>query len=224
MTPALEAFLKRYPWQTGSGRRRRLLDLGCGDGALSERFWAMGYEVVGVDINGPALDAARSRFGPGTPDHPMLFARADITAALTPPLPWTDFDLVVCQLVISVVGDIHDRQRLLTNAREALRPGGHLYLSASGVSHGINPGYARLYQQDQAITGERHSYLSRDAEGNVLYQTHHFTEPELRRLLQRRGFNDITIATQEEHSSRRPDEAANFHHVTARRPGQGVAG
>jgi hypothetical protein len=36
----------------------------------------------------------------------------------------------------------------LRHVRENLRPGGWLYLSASGVSDTINAGYARLYADD----------------------------------------------------------------------------
>ena len=37
----------------------RVLDLGCGDGALSRTLVEMGCEVVGVDSSEPQADAAR---------------------------------------------------------------------------------------------------------------------------------------------------------------------
>lgn len=39
----------------------RVLDLGCGDGALTERLAAMGLEVEGIDISEDMLKAARAR-------------------------------------------------------------------------------------------------------------------------------------------------------------------
>ena len=39
----------------------RILDLGCGDGALTEKFVAMGCTVVGVDASSNFIEAARSR-------------------------------------------------------------------------------------------------------------------------------------------------------------------
>ncbi len=39
----------------------RILDLGCGDGVLSERLARMGCRVVGVDIDAGMLSAARAR-------------------------------------------------------------------------------------------------------------------------------------------------------------------
>ena len=110
-----------------------------------------------------------------------------------------------------------DRATLLRNIRDNLRPGGRLYLSASGVSGTINPGYARLYDEDAHLTGERHSYFSRDERGAILYTTHHFTDRELRDLLEASGFDEIGVTTERETSSRRPDEAALFHYATCRR-------
>ncbi len=39
----------------------RILDLGCGDGALTAKLAATGIEVVGVDASGEMIEAARSR-------------------------------------------------------------------------------------------------------------------------------------------------------------------
>src|SRR5262249_45450250 len=39
----------------------RILDLGCGDGALTEKIVSMGCSVVGVDGSSPQADAARQR-------------------------------------------------------------------------------------------------------------------------------------------------------------------
>jgi hypothetical protein len=103
--------------------------------------------------------------------------------------------------------------------RESLRPGGWLALSASAVSDTINPAYARLYAEDARLTGEQHSYFSRDDRGEILYMTHHFTAAELAGLLEAAGFGEITVTTERETSSRRPNEAAFFLYATCRSPG-----
>lgn len=122
------------------------------------------------------------------------------------------------QLVLSIIGDARQRANLLCAVGQNLRPGGRLFLSASGVSDAINAGYARLYAEDVHLTGERHTYFSREDAGSVLYMTHHFTSDELVNLLGTAGCCEISLTTEKESSSRRPDEAAFFHYATCRRP------
>jgi SAM-dependent methyltransferase len=179
---------------------------------VSRRLLRRGFYVVGVDINSEAVEQAR-RTAEG-----ITFHVRDVASPRGLELDETPFDGVVCQLVLSIVGDVSDRRRLLANALESLRPGGLFYLSASGVSDGINPGYGRLYEQDFPSTGEHHTYCSRDAMGNVLYRTHHFTEEELRDLLESSGFVDVVIERKRESSSRRPGEAAFLLYAFSRKP------
>jgi SAM-dependent methyltransferase len=43
------------------GPGMRILDIGCGDGALTERIAARGADVVGIDLSGELLQAAQAR-------------------------------------------------------------------------------------------------------------------------------------------------------------------
>ena len=90
-----------------------MLDLGCRYGALTA-FYADGNEVVGVDIDREALDAAAERLGIETQ-----------WADLDEPLAFDDgsFDVVV---IGEVLEHIREPQRLLDEARRVLRPGGTL--------------------------------------------------------------------------------------------------
>jgi len=205
--PELEAFLG----EVGAGGR--LLDLGCGSGRVSRMLVERGFEVVGVDINEAAI-----RDGTAL-DHLELHVR-DITSRDGLDLPGPPFSIVVCQLVVSVVGGVAEREALLQNAFAALEPGGWLYLSASEVSDDVNPGYRKLYQEDFRETRERYSYFSRDSDGNILYMTHHFTGPELSALLGTTGFELTRLSSKTESSSRRPDEAAHFLYAVCRKPEQ----
>lgn len=215
-TPHLDAFLTAVAEEAG-GSRLALLDVGCGSGHLSRRIRDSGFAVVGVDINPDAIHAAQRLAVPADAAGGTLrFAVADFAAGASPSLDGGPFDVVICQLVISIIGDVRQRENLLRHVHDAMRPGGRLFLSASGVSDTINPGYARLYAEDLPLTGERHTYLSRNASGDVLYTTHHFTVPELHDLLEAAGFDEIRVATERETSSRRPDEAAFFHYATCR--------
>jgi len=215
-TPHLDAFLETVA-KHAEGSLLRLLDVGCGVGRLSQRLHEQGFSVLGVDINPDAIHAAQQLSATADATARSLrFAVADFAADASPLLDGGPFDVAVCQLVISIIGTPRQRANLLRHVHRNLRPGGRLFLSASGVSDTINPGYARLYADDLPLTGERHTYLSRDAGGEVLYTTHHFTEQELHELLEAAGFEEISVATERETSSRRPDEAAFFLYATCR--------
>jgi SAM-dependent methyltransferase len=104
--PEREALFKRYV----GGPGRRVLDLGCRDGALS-RTYLEGNEVVGVDADREAL-AAASKLGIETHwadlDQPLDF-------------PEADFDVAVAGELLE---HLRDPQRLVAEARRVLRPGG----------------------------------------------------------------------------------------------------
>lgn len=215
-TPHLDAFLDEAT-NEAAGALLTLLDVGCGSGRLSQRLSERGFSVLGVDINPEAIQAAQRLAAP--PDafgRVLRFVVADVAADELPLLEGGPFDVVVCQLVISIIGTLHQRANLLRHMHANLRRGGRLFLSASGVSDTINAGYARLYADDLPLTGERHTYLSRNASGEILYMTHHFNERELIDLLESAGFGEISVTTEKETSSRRFDEAAYFLYATCR--------
>jgi len=220
-TPHLDRFLSEVTTTAVGHAPRRLLDIGCGDGRLSKRLHERGFSVTGVDVSPAAVCAARELAATADPSGELLrFHEADMAADAPPRIDAKPFDVVVCQLVLSIIGDARQRCNLLRHAQACLAPDGWLFLSASGVSDVINPGYAKLYAKDFPDTRELHTYFSRDADGRVLYATHHFTSDELASLLERQGFSSITVTTELEASSRRPDEAAYFLYATCRNGGR----
>jgi SAM-dependent methyltransferase len=215
-TPHLDRWLDAHPSPAAGAPAPRLLDVGCGTGGLARRLYDRGFSVVGVDINRAAIGLASALAAPADDRGRLLrFVEADVAAFDPPRIDGAPFDVVVCQLVLSIIGGPPERANLLQNLRALLHPGGGLYLSASGVSDTINPGYARLYAEDLPRTGEHATYLSRDERGEVLYMTHHFTAEELAGLVAAAGFGGVRVTTERESSSRRPEEAAYFHYVTA---------
>ena len=217
-TPRLDSFLQAVK-NEAAGQPLTLLDVGCGSGRLSRRLFEQGFSVLGIDISPGAIHAARQRtVAADAAGRALRFEEADVAADDPPRLEGGPFHVVVCQLVISIIGTIRQRANLLRHVHDVLRPSGHLFLSASGVSDTINAGYARLYAEDLHLTGERHTYLSRDAGGEVLYATHHFAADELASLLEAAGFGEISVMNEKETSSRRPDEAAFFLYATCRSP------
>jgi SAM-dependent methyltransferase len=92
------------------GPGRKVLDLGCRDGSLT-RAYAGGNEVVGVDADREALDAA-AKLGIETR-----------WADLDEPLDFDDasFDIVVAGELLEHLRDPH---RVVNEVRRVLRPGG----------------------------------------------------------------------------------------------------
>lgn len=208
----------------GDSRPPAILDAGCGSGVFSQMIFHKGFSVVGVDINKSAItQALQSTAGlrqasDGASGRRLDFLCGDILSSDCRALQVGSFDGVICQLVISIVGPGHDRAALLANLYKALRPGGYLYLSASGVSDDINPMYAELYRSDAEVTNEQHTYVSRNDQGKALYFTHHFSEEELHQLLKNAGFTDQRIDKKREKSSRRNTQSAYFFYCCCRKP------
>jgi len=189
----------------------RVLDLGCGAGEIARGLVSRGFGVAGVDLNTAAIEHCRRSV------TAARFYQRDVAAVGGLALAEAPFEAVVCQLVVSVVGDAADRAQLLRNAFEVLRPGGGLFISFSARSDDLNEAYAELYARDFTATQTYGTYLSRDAQGEVLYRTHHFTEPEARELLESSGYLGVAIEEAIEASSRRPDQRARFYYATCRR-------
>jgi SAM-dependent methyltransferase len=95
-----------------------VLDLGCGEGAVSGLLSATGAAVTGLDPSTVALERASAR-------HPGL--RFELPAD-DGSLPFGDgtFELVVC---LNVLEHVADTQRLMSEARRVLAPRGVLALA-----------------------------------------------------------------------------------------------
>jgi SAM-dependent methyltransferase len=104
--PEREALFKRYV----NGPGRRVLDLGCRDGALTQAYLD-GNEVVGVDADREALAEAAKL---GIETH-----WADLDQALD--FGEASFDVAVAGELLE---HLRDPQRLVAEIRRVLRPGG----------------------------------------------------------------------------------------------------
>ena len=87
----------------------RILDLGCGDGALTERLAALGCAVIGVDAGADMIAAARRR---GMEAH--VADGQDLRFA-------AEFDAVFSNAALHWMGDA---DAVLSGVRRALKPGG----------------------------------------------------------------------------------------------------
>ena len=166
------------------GPGRRVLDLGCRYGALTE-FYAEGNEVTGVDIDREALELAEARLGIQA-----------LWADLDDPLAFMDetFDVVV---IGELLEHIREPLRLVGQAYRVLRPGGRLV--------GSTPNGFRLKNRLRFLSG-RHAevdptHLHLFSPDDVRELLADFENPELRfvagRLtpLHRRLFANVIFFT-----------------------------
>jgi len=111
---------------------RRILDIGCGSGPLSQKLIERGAKVSGFDASQGMIDLARKRLG----------SEAELKVAdLGDKLPYEDdsFDDAVASLVFHY---LEDWTQPLAEVRRIIKPGGRLILS---LNHPIlypwnNPG------------------------------------------------------------------------------------
>jgi trans-aconitate methyltransferase len=97
-----------------------ILDLGCGDGALTEQLAAIGAIVTGVDASPAMLAAARKRN--------LHVEHHDATA-----LPYEQqFDAVFSNAALHWITGLSGHQAMLTGVHRALRPGGRFVAEMGG--------------------------------------------------------------------------------------------
>lgn len=95
----------------------RILDLGCGDGALTERLVEAGAEVVGVDSSAALLEAARAR---GLDAREMDGQALDFES---------EFDAVFSNAALHWMSDARS---VVAGVWRALRPGGRFVAEFGG--------------------------------------------------------------------------------------------
>jgi SAM-dependent methyltransferase len=95
-----------------------ILDLGCGDGLLTQRIAATGAGVVGVDLSPEMLAAARGR-------------GIDAREGSAESLPFADrsFDAVFSNAVLHWV---RDQDAMMSDVRRVLKPGGRFVAEMAG--------------------------------------------------------------------------------------------
>jgi demethylmenaquinone methyltransferase/2-methoxy-6-polyprenyl-1,4-benzoquinol methylase len=100
----------------------RVLEIGCGTGAVTERLVAAGAVVTALDQNPEMLDRARQRLAaaPGASVTWLERSAAEIDG-----LPEEAFDDVVASLCLSEMS-LGERRFVLAQAARRLRPGGVL--------------------------------------------------------------------------------------------------
>ena len=122
---ALKPFVARqFPLdQLASQPRGRLLDVGCGNGALMAAAQAMGFRVAGIEIDALAVQAARIRnldVRQGSFENLKVMQEFAGETEL-----FTGFDYVICSHVLE---HVHTPHALLAWLIQAVKPGGQIFL------------------------------------------------------------------------------------------------
>jgi 2-polyprenyl-3-methyl-5-hydroxy-6-metoxy-1,4-benzoquinol methylase len=106
-----------------------LLDAGCGNGVVSEFFWALGASVSGVDVSDEALRQAALRVPLGT------FHRRPLTSFNLQ----REYDIVFCgDVLYHIIDNTAWRQALERLVRHA-SPGGYLFVLEHLKPHEDSP-------------------------------------------------------------------------------------
>jgi demethylmenaquinone methyltransferase/2-methoxy-6-polyprenyl-1,4-benzoquinol methylase len=131
----------------------RILELGCGTGALTAQLAARGATVKAIDQNPEMLEQARARLSTAPPEQSARVELVEVTASEIDGLPAADFDAVVASFALSEMS-AGERAYVLRAARERLGPGGRL-LVADEVRPGgaVLRGIHALLRAPQALLG-----------------------------------------------------------------------
>ena len=149
----LPAVLKMLPRLSSSSR---VLDVGCGNGAIANAFLDSGCHVVGIDVSSDGIEVARRLYGANSR------ARFEILSAGIDMLEQLDerpFDLVVSTEVIE---HLYNPAALAKGAFDALRPGGCFICST--------PYHGYLKNLALAATGSLDQHFeARDVGGHIKF-------------------------------------------------------
>lgn len=144
----------------GSGR---MLDVGCGRGALLSRMAALGWKCWAIDVSQVAVAKTR-----------VLVPGAEVAQASLEDIPWdTPFDLITA---LHVIEHLPDPTRALWKIWSLLAPGGRLFISLPN----LDSLEARLFGRYwRGLEIPRHCV--------------HFREGVIRSLLEQNGFLVLSV-------------------------------
>jgi len=149
----------------------RVLDVGCGDGAITERIAAAGASVVGIDVAPEAVRRAQLR-------DPLLDVRV-----VEPDGPWeladSSFDLVWAG---DVIEHVLDTAAWMSEVRRVMRSGGVLALST--------PDHGPLTRLSMALSGRRFAARINPLSDHVRF----YSRATLSGLLEQFGMESVRVA------------------------------
>jgi 2-polyprenyl-3-methyl-5-hydroxy-6-metoxy-1,4-benzoquinol methylase len=169
--PHTEAYLWRYIITLCAElRARRIVDIGCGNGALCQELASRGYEVVGCEPSADGVRFAQS----SAPE--LVFHQIGVDDEPTA-VGHESFDVAIATEVIE---HLVRPRNLLRFAKQLLRPGGHLIIST--------PYHGYLKNLVLALTNKWDSHLNPFWDGGHIK---FWSRKTLSQLLKEEGFRIV---------------------------------
>ena len=153
---------------------RTICDLGCGNGHISGRLAALGYDVTGIDASASGIKVARQSY-PG-----VEFIEALIDREFSQKTGQTNFDLVISS---DVIEHLYRPSDLLEATRSLLKPGGQILIGT--------PYHGYFKNLAIAATGKMDAHFSALHDGGHIK---FFSVRTLSQLLRSHGFDDLSFS------------------------------
>lgn len=134
--PVLMAFADAEKQKGGS---LHLLDIGCGAGCNAVPLAKQGWNVLGLDLSEPMLEAARRRAQEGDLTEQLRFEKAPMDQL---PVGEASFDFIVAHGIWNLANSSNEFRTALRQAAAAAKPGAPLFLftfSRNTFSEAVQP-------------------------------------------------------------------------------------
>lgn len=151
-----------------------ICDLGCGNGHISGRLAALGYQVTGIDASKSGIQVARRIYPHAN------FIEAFIDRDLDDTIAQRNFDLVISS---DVIEHLYRPSDLLEAAHSLLKPGGRVLIGT--------PYHGYLKNLLIAAAGKMDAHFSALHDGGHIK---FFSVKTLSQLMRSHGFSDLSFS------------------------------